>query len=66
MALHKVRIPPWLRKVGILALRRAILYRMVPAQSKNMDQVRMVVIFFFTLLGQRMNLILNLVVCLFN
>ena len=36
---------------------------MVSAQSKNMDQVRIVVILFYPLLGQRLNLILNLVGC---
>ena len=30
---------------------------MVSAQSKNMDQVRIVVILFYPLLGQRLNLI---------
>ena len=33
---------------------------MVSAQSKNMDQVRIVVILFYPLLGQRLNLIINL------
>ena len=39
---------------------------MVSAQSKNMDQVRIVVIVFYPLLGQRLNLILNLVGCLLD
>ena len=30
---------------------------MVPAQSRNMDQVRIVLILFYPLLGQRLNLI---------
>ena len=36
---------------------------MVPAQSGNMDQARIAVNLFFLLLGQRWNLILNIVVC---
>ena len=39
---------------------------MVSAQSKNMDKVRIVVILFYPLLGQRLNLILNLVGCLLD
>ena len=39
---------------------------MVLAQIRNMDQVRIVVIVFVPLLGQRLNLISNLVVCLFD
>ena len=39
---------------------------MVPAQSRNMDQVRIVAIRFYILLGQRLILILNLAVCLFD
>ena len=39
---------------------------MVPAQSRNIDQVRIVVILFYPLFGQMLNPILNLVVCLLD
>ena len=55
MALRKVRIPTWLRKVGIFTDQSRC--RMVSAQSRNMDQVRIVVILFYPLLGQRLNLV---------
>ena len=48
MALHKVRIPTWLRNKNTYF-----------AQSRNMDQVRIVSILFYLLFRQRLNLILN-------
>ena len=39
---------------------------MVPAQIRSMDQVRIILIIFFPLIGQRLDLILNLIGCLFE
>ena len=65
-ALRKVRIYICVRKVGVLTLRRTILRRMVSAQSRKMDQVRLVMILLYPLLGQKLNLTLNLFGRLFD
>ena len=57
MAMHKVKIPTLLRNKNTYFAQCHS--RMVPAQSRNMDQVTIVVILFYPLLGQRLNLILN-------
>ena len=64
MALRKVSIPTDAQSRNTYFAQSHS--RMVPAQSRNMDQVGIVLILFYLLFGQKLNLILNLAGCLFD